>query len=218
MLSLGEHSLEGSLSLEKLKRLFSDCYLALVVLFMYAPIFTLMVLSFNSGRSRAQWSGFSLQWYQAMWADETIMAALRNTLIIAVLSALIATIFGTLAAIALNAMGTLPRNVIMSITNIPMLNADIVTGISLMLSFIAFGISLGFHTILISHITFNIPYVILSVLPKVRQSSRETYEAALDLGASPVQAFFRVVLPEIMPGVTSGFMLAFTMRDRKSVV
>ncbi|HAT02203.1 MAG TPA: spermidine/putrescine ABC transporter permease/substrate-binding protein PotCD [Oribacterium sp.] len=195
----------------KVKRVLSDCYLALIILFMYAPIFTLVVLSFNEGRSRAQWSGFSLHWYEEMLANDTIMAALRNTLVIALISAFLATVLGTMAAIAISNMHSVSRNIIMSITNIPMLNADIVTGISLMLSFIAFGISLGFKTILISHITFNIPYVILSVLPKVRGSSKDTYEAALDLGATPMQAFWKVVLPEIMPGVTAGFMLAFTM-------
>ena len=108
-------------------------------------------------------------------------------------------------------MGRVPKTIVMGITNIPMLNADIVTGISLMLAFIAFGISLGFQTILISHITFNIPYVILSVMPKLKQTSKSTYEAALDLGASPVYAFFKVVFPDILPGVLSGFLLAFTM-------
>lgn len=197
--------------MDKMKKVLSNCYLSFIVLFMYAPIATLVVLSFNSGRSRAKWSGFTTDWYLEMLADDTIMAALRNTLIIAFLSALIATILGTLAAIGINNMKSWSRNTVMSITNIPMLNADIVTGISLMLCFIAFRISLGFHTILIAHITFNLPYVILSVMPKVRQSSKDTYEAALDLGATPMQAFFKVVLPELMPGVTSGFMLAFTM-------
>ncbi len=195
----------------KIKEALSQCYLALIVLFMYAPIMTLVALSFNSGRSRAQWSGFTLDWYAEMWADEAVMAALRNTIIIAFISAFIATVLGTLAAIGLNNMKSVSRNTVMSITNIPMLNADIVTGISMMLCFIAFRISLGFHTILIAHITFNLPYVILSVMPKVRQASKDTYEAALDLGATPVQAFFKVVLPELMPGITSGFMLAFTM-------
>ncbi|WP_036612828.1 ABC transporter permease [Oribacterium sp. P6A1] len=197
--------------MEKLKDTLSQCYLAFIVLFMYAPIVTLVALSFNNGRSRAQWSGFTFDWYAEMWADQAIMAALRNTIIIAFVSAFIATVLGTIAAIGINNMRSVSRNTVMSITNIPMLNADIVTGISMMLCFIAFGVSLGFHTILIAHITFNLPYVILSVMPKVRQASKDTYEAALDLGATPVQAFFKVVLPELMPGVTSGFMLAFTM-------
>ena len=142
---------------------------------------------------------------------EPILPALQNTLVIAFLSAFIATILGTMAAVALRKMKVLPRSLIIGVSNVPMLNADIVTGISLMLCFIAFKISLGFQTILISHITFNLPYVLLSVLPKLRQSSEVSYEAALDLGAKPLYAFFKVVLPDIMPGVLSGFLLAFTM-------
>ena len=139
------------------------------------------------------------------------MNALYTTLIIALLSALIATILGTAAAIGIQAMRKKMRTVVTGVTNIPMLNADIVTGISLMLLFIACRFSLGFKTILIAHITFNIPYVILSVLPKLRQTNVSTYEAALDLGASPLYAFFKVVFPDILPGVSSGFLLAFTM-------
>ena len=146
-----------------------------------------------------------------MFDSATIMDALVNTLLIAFVSALIATIIGTAASIAINSMKPLPRTIIMGITNIPMLNADIVTGISLMLAFIAFGISLGFQTSLIAHITFNIPYVILSVMPKLKQTNKSTYEAAMDLGASPIYAFFKVVFPDILPGVLSGFLLAFTM-------
>lgn len=186
-------------------------YLGLIVLFMYAPIFMLSALSFNAGRSRAHFSGFSLHWYTEMFQDEAILAALQNTLIIAFVSASIATVLGTMAAVAIRNMKKLPRNLIIGVTNVPMLNADIVTGISLMLLFIAFRFTLGFGTILISHITFNLPYVLLSVLPKIRRSSQVSYDAALDLGASPLYAFFKVVLPDIMPGVLSGFLLAFTM-------
>ena len=186
-------------------------YLGLIVLFMYAPIFMLSALSFNAGRSRAHFSGFSLHWYTEMFQDEAILAALQNTLIIAFVSASIATVLGTMAAVAIRNMKKLPRNLIIGVTNVPMLNADIVTGISLMLLFIAFRFTLGFGTILISHITFNLPYVLLSVLPKIRHSSQVSYDAALDLGASPLYAFFKVVLPDIMPGVLSGFLLAFTM-------
>ncbi len=194
-----------------LKRTWQDFYLVLIMIFLYAPIATMMVLSFNSSKSRTQWGGFTLQWYTDMFASRNIMAALHNTLLIALLSALISTIIGVAACIAINSMKTVPRAIVMGITNIPMLNADIVTGISLMLAFIAFGISLGFQTILIAHITFNIPYVILSVMPKLKQTSRSTYEAAMDLGAGPVYAFFKVVFPDILPGVLSGFLLAFTM-------
>lgn len=193
------------------KKWLENGYLGFVVLFLYAPIFMLSVLSFNAGRSRAHFSGFSLRWYVEMFQDETILQALKNTLIIAFLSAFIATVLGTMAAIAIRKMKKLPRNLIIGVTNVPMLNADIVTGISLMLMFIAFRLTLGFNTILISHITFNLPYVLLSVLPKIRQSSQVSFEAALDLGASPLYAFFKVVLPDIMPGVLSGFLLAFTM-------
>ena len=193
------------------KKWLENGYLGFVVLFLYAPIFMLSVLSFNAGRSRAHFSGFSLRWYAEMFQDEAILQALKNTLIIAFLSAFIATVLGTMAAIAIRKMKKLPRNLIIGVTNVPMLNADIVTGISLMLMFIAFRFTLGFNTILISHITFNLPYVLLSVLPKIRQSSQVSYEAALDLGASPLYAFFKVVLPDIMPGVLSGFLLAFTM-------
>ena len=187
------------------KRIVENFYLVLILIFLYAPIVTMMVLSFNSSKSRTQWGGFTLQWYTQMFDSATIMDALVNTLLIAFVSALIATIIGTAASIAINSMKPLPR------TNIPMLNADIVTGISLMLAFIAFGISLGFQTILIAHITFNIPYVILSVMPKLKQTNKSTYEAAMDLGASPIYAFFKVVFPDILPGVLSGFLLAFTM-------
>ncbi len=194
-----------------IRKIWQDCYLALIMIFLYAPIATMMVLSFNNSKSRTQWGGFTLKWYTQMFASRNIMDALYNTLLIAFLSALVATIIGTAAAIAINSMKQVPKTILMGITNIPMLNADIVTGISLMLAFIAFGISLGFKTVLISHITFNIPYVILSVMPKLKQTNRYTYEAAMDLGAGPVYAFFKVVFPDILPGVLSGFLMAFTM-------
>ena len=197
--------------IESLRKILADFYLVLILIFLYAPILTMMVLSFNTSKSRTQWGGFTLSWYQQMLSDPDILAALSNTLLIAFVSALAACILGTAAAIAINSMKPVSRTIIMGITNIPMLNADIVTGISLMLAFIAFGISLGFKTILISHITYNIPYVILSVMPKMKQTDKSTYEAALDLGASPLYAFFKVVFPDILPGVLSGFLLAFTM-------
>lgn len=193
------------------RRIWQDFYLIVIMIFLYAPIATMVVLSFNSSKSRTQWGGFTLQWYKQIFASRNIISALQNTLLIAFLSALIATIIGTAAAIAINSMNQVPKTILMGITNIPMLNADIVTGISLMLAFIAFGISLGFKTVLIAHITFNIPYTILSVMPKLKQTNRSTYEAAMDLGAGPIYAFFKVVFPDILPGVLSGFLLAFTM-------
>lgn len=185
--------------------------MVLILIFLYAPILTMMVLSFNESKSRTHWGGFTLQWYAQMFDSRSIMGALTTTLIIAFASALIATVIGTAAALSIHSMRLVPKSVVMGITNIPMLNADIVTGISLMLAFIAFGISLGFKTVLIAHITFNIPYVILSVMPKLKQTDKYTYEAALDLGAPPLYAFFKVVFPDVMPGVLSGFLLAFTM-------
>ena len=196
---------------ERFRKFISDFYLVIILIFLYAPIFTMMVLSFNQSKSRTHWGGFTLSWYTQMFQSRAIMYALYTTLLVAMISALVATVIGTVTALAINHISLCPKNIFMGISNIPMLNADIVTGISLMLAFIAFGISLGFKTVLISHITFNIPYVILSVMPKLKQTDRSTYEAALDLGASPAYAFFQVVFPDIMPGVLSGFLLAFTM-------
>ena len=196
---------------ERFRKFISDFYLVIILIFLYAPIFTMMVLSFNQSKSRTHWGGFTLSWYTQMFESRAIMYALYTTLLVAMISALVATVIGTVTAIAISHMKPVPKNIFMSISNIPMLNADIVTGIALMLAFIAFGISLGFKTVLISHITFNIPYVILSVMPKLKQTDRSTYEAALDLGASPAYVCFEVVFPDIMPGVLSGFLLAFTM-------
>ena len=199
-----------------LKRL----YLVFIFVLLYAPILTLIVFSFNASRTRAKWGGFSLKWYVSLFENDQILQALSNTLVIALLSSLIATVIGTMAAIALSSMKSRSRTFWLSMVNIPMLNAEIVTGISLMMLFIAAGnllslmgggVTFGFWTVLIGHITFNLPYVVLSVMPKLKQVNISTYEAALDIGASPLYAFFKVVLPDIMPGVMSGFLLAFTL-------
>lgn len=197
--------------MKRLKRILADAYLGIIFLLMYAPIATLMVLSFNSSKSRAKWGGFTLDWYQKLLDSPEIMEALMNTLSIAFFSALIATVIGTLACIAINRMHKSTKGLFLALNNIPLLNGDIVTGISMMLVFIAFGITFGYGSILIAHTTFNIPYVVLSVLPRLRQTNRSTYEAAMDLGAAPVQAFVKVVLPELFPGILSGFLMAFTM-------
>lgn len=198
-----------------IKKILKTSYLAIVLLFTYIPILVMVVLSFNSSKSRVNFTGFSLKWYQQMFTDRNIVSALQNTISIALISSIVAVVIGTMAAIAINSMSRRHRNIYMSITNIPMLNADVATGISLMLCFIAYGKVLNFglswYTVLIAHITFNIPYVILSVMPKLKGASQLEYEAARDLGATSLQAFFKVVLPEIMPGVVSGFMLAVTM-------
>ncbi len=193
------------------KKWCSNFYIGLMIFFLYAPILVLVVLSFNKSKSRSKWGGFTLQWYERLFSDEEIISALTNTLLIALLSALIATLIGTLAAIGINSMKSGTRTLMMTITNIPMLNAEIVTGISLMLVFVAVNFARGFASVLIGHITFNIPYVILSVMPKLRQTSRVTYEAARDLGASSFMAFVKVVLPDLFPGIFSGFLLSFTM-------
>lgn len=203
-----------------IKKIASRAYLFFIFVLLYAPIVTLIVLSFNASKSRAKWGGFTLKWYAALFENRQIMQALYNTLLVAFLSALLATLIGTAACIALNAMKKRWRSFWLGMVNIPMLNADIVTGISLMLIFIAvgqvlshFGLSMpfGFWTVLIGHITFNIPYVILSVMPKLKQTNISTYEAALDLGASPLYAFFKTTFPDILPGILSGALLAFTM-------
>ncbi len=165
----------------------------------------------TASRTRAKWGGFTFKWYAELFDNAVIMQALWNTLSIALLSALAATLIGTITCIAMQKMKRRNRTILMGITNIPMLNAEIVTGISLMLLLISLGIKFGFLTILLAHITFNIPYVILSVMPRVRQLNPHTYEAALDLGATHLQAFFKVIFPDILPGVLSGFLMAFTM-------
>ena len=194
-----------------MRNFFGKIYLTLVLVFLYAPIATLMILSFNSSKSRSHWGGFTLDWYLELFSNEEIMAAFRTTVILAFLSALIATILGTAACTGMQYMKRRGRSIIMGITNIPMLNADIVTGVSLMLLFIAARVSMGFTTVLFSHITFNIPYVILSVMPRYRELNHSTYEAALDLGAKPVYAYFKVVLPDLMNAILSGFLMSFTM-------
>ena len=193
-----------------LKNLLSRCYIGLIVLFLYAPILVLIVLSFNRSRSRVTWGGFTLEWYGQLFSNRQIMDALVTTLVLAFLSALIATVIGVLAALGIHAMRQRNYQIMMIFTNIPILNADIVTGISLMLWFVHF-MPLGFGSVLIAHITFNIPYVILSVMPKIRQMNVSLYEAARDLGANAVYGFFRVILPQLLSGIVSGFFMAITM-------
>ena len=194
-----------------MKRFIERFYVAIIFIFLYAPIVTLIVLSFNNSRTRAKWGGFTTNWYSELFKNDAIMQALYNTIFIAIISSVVATIIGTITCIALNNMKARTRNLLLGMNNIPMLNADIVTGISLMLLFISFGFRFGMQTILLAHITFNIPYVILNVMPKFKQLNPNTYEAALDLGASPVYAFFKVICPDILPGILSGFLMAFTM-------
>lgn len=186
-------------------------YLAIILFFLYVPIVVLIIQSFNAGKSRAKWEGFSFKWYAELFQSQSIMQALYVTLTVAILAAIISTVLGTLAAIGIHAMKKRPQAMMMTITNIPMTMPDIVTGISLMLLFLFTKIERGYWTMLLAHITFDTPYVILSVMPKLKQMNSHAYEAALDLGATPAYALFHVILPEIMPGVITGAMMAFTM-------
>ncbi len=196
----------------------SKIYTALVFAFLYAPIIVMIVFSFNSTSSTSVFSGFSLEWYKVLLEDEATLRALYNTLILAVSSSLIATVLGTAAAVGIDRYKKgIARSSIMAVTNIPMMNPEIVTGISMMLLFVFVGrlvnidAVLGFGTLLIAHVTFNLPYIILNVLPKLRQTDRNLAEAAQDLGCKPAMAFFKVVLPSIMPGIITGMITAFTL-------
>lgn len=197
--------------MKKIRSFFKGTYLALILLFLYAPIAVLMVFSFNDSKTMGQWKGFSLRWYEALLSDATLMNALWVTLSVAIISAIVATVIGTFAAIGIHSMKKAPRAVVENISQLPMVNPDLVTGISFMMLFAFIGLTGGYVRMLIAHITFNIPYVIFSVLPKLRQSSNSLYEAAMDLGCTPWMALRKVVIPDIMPGIVSGFILAFTM-------
>ncbi|MBQ4626608.1 MAG: ABC transporter permease [Clostridia bacterium] len=196
----------------------SKIYTFIVFLFLYAPIIVLILFSFNSTSSTSVFAGFSLQWYKRLFEDEATLRSFSNTIILAVSSSLIATVLGTAAAVGIDKYKKgIGRSSIMAVTNIPMMNPEIVTGISMMLLFVFVGklvnvdAVLGFGTLLIAHVTFSLPYVILNVLPKLRQTDRNLAEAAQDLGCKPVTAFFKVVLPSIMPGIISGMIMAFTL-------
>lgn len=193
------------------KPIFKKIYAALIFVFLYAPILVLIVFSFNSSKSRSHWDGFTLSWYKALFNDSQIMNSLYYTVAIALLAALIATVLGTAAAIGIYNMKSIHRTIIMNLTYMPMLNPDIVTGISLMLLFVFIKIPFGFITMLLAHITMDIPYVILSVIPKLKQLNNQIFDAALDLGASPLYAYRRIILPKIMSGIFTGFLLAFTL-------
>ena len=226
------------MSLQKKNGVLNRLFMGLVFLFLYAPIFLLIVFSFNDGNSSVVWKGFSLHWYVELFQDRLIMQSIYTTLLVSLLATAIATVAGTFASIGFYTMRRRWRDPLMTVNSIPMMNADIVTGVSLCLLFVAvFGLwngfaenyrltfslfgavyritfprlTLGFGTLLIAHITFNIPYVILSVGPKLRQMDKNLVDAAQDLGCTWIQAFWKVILPEIMPGIVSGALIAFTM-------
>ncbi len=192
------------------KMTFSRIYTGLIFLFLYIPIGVLIVNSFNASKSRTVWTGFTLDWYSKLFHNETIMTSLLNTLIVALIASVAATILGTAAAIGIYNMNHVARRFIMNITMIPNLNPEIVTGVSLMLLFVFLKMEFGFTTLILSHITFCVPYVILNVMPKLRQMNRSLCEAAMDLGCNQMQVFRKVIVPEIMPGILSGFLMSLT--------
>ncbi len=197
----------------KKKSIISKIYIGLILFFLYSPIAVMIVMSFNKGKTIV-WRGFSLKWYGEVFNDRTIMEALGNTLLIAVLASLFATILGTAAAIGISNFKGRKRAVIQNISNIPIISPDIVMGVSLMLLFTFLGIifrfEMGFGTVLISHICFCVPFVVLNVIPRIRRMDPSLYDAARDLGCNEWQAFFKVVIHELMPGITSGFLMSFT--------
>ncbi len=192
-------------------------YLVVVFALMYAPIAVLVFFSFNAGSSTSQFTGFSLRWYLSLFQNRYVLQALYNTLLLAAASAVISTLLGTAAAVGIDRMRRWPRRVVNAVTNVPMMNPDIVTGVSMLLLFVFAGrllhreSVLGFWTLLIAHVTFNLPYVILSVLPVLSRVDRHLSEAAQDLGCTPAAAFFKVVLPAISSGIVTGFIMAFTL-------
>lgn len=201
-----------------MKKTVSNLYIGLIMFFLYAPMLVMIVLSFNGTASTSVMEGFSLKWYQQLLGDNVTLTALSNTLILAVSSSLISVVLGTMAAVGIHTMKKKwVKSAVLTVTNIPMMNPEIVTGVSMMLLFVFVGSfvsskdALGFPTLLIAHITFNLPYVILSVLPKLRQTDKHLSEAAQDLGCTPVSAFFKVVLPNISSGIITGLIMAFTL-------
>lgn len=193
------------------KKYLSKIYMSLIFLFLYAPIIVLAVFSFNESKSRGNWTEFSFKWYIELFQDKDIRSAFYYTITIAIISAIIATILGTIAAIGINSMKGKMKSALLNVNYLPVVNPDIVTGISLMILYISFNIDFGFNTILISHIIFNTPYVILSILPKLKQLDVHMTEAAMDLGATPMYALRKVIIPEIKPGIVTGFLMAFTL-------
>lgn len=195
----------------------SKIYTALIFVFLYAPIAIMIFFSFNSGRSTSKFEGFSFDWYIKLFENRDVADALKNTIVLAILSALISTVIGTIAAVGISKLrNKVVKTVLTTVTNIPMMNPDIVTGVSMLLFFVGVGTIIGingrsFISVLIAHITFNLPYVVLNVLPKIRQMDKHLPEAAMDLGCTPIQSFFKVELPAILPGVFSGALMAFTL-------
>lgn len=192
-------------------RVFSSAYLILILLFIYLPIGYLVLFSFNEGKSMTNFSGFSLKWYESMFQNRTMIESITTTLIVAVVATVVSTVVGTVAAIGLSKAKRIIRSIVMEVNNLPVMNPDIVTAIGLMLLFISVKFQLGMVTLILSHISFCIPYVILTVMPKLRQLDDNVAEAALDLGATPFKALTKVIIPQILPAIISGALIAFSM-------
>jgi spermidine/putrescine transport system permease protein len=194
-----------------LKKFFQHGYVALIFLFLYAPIVVLILFSFNDSKSRIIWNGFTLDWYRQLFQNDIIMNAFWTTLLVAAVSAIASTIIGTVAALGIHSMPKLSKNIFLTVNNIPMTTSDTIMGMSFMLLFFYVGISKGMMTLLLAHITFCTPYVVLSVMPRLRQLDKNIYEAAMDLGATPFMTIKKVILPEIMPSIITGAIMAFTI-------
>ena len=188
----------------------SRIYVWLIYAFLYAPIAVLIFFSFNQAKSRTVFTGFTLDWYRKLFTNDVIINATLNTLFVAIVASVAAVLLGTAAAIGITALNRKLRALVVNVSYLPMMNPDIITGVSLMLLFLFFKMELGFTTLILAHITFNLPIVIFNVMPKLRQMDKNVYSAALDLGCNHTQALFKVVLPEIMPGITAGFLMSVT--------
>ncbi len=192
-------------------KIFRTLWMALILLFLYAPILIMIALSFNASVSRSQWTGFTLDWYVKLFHDPAILGALKTTIEVAVIATIVSTIIGTLGAIGIHSMNSGMAGLLIDVSYLPMTTPDIVTGVSLMLMYLFCHVPLGKWTMIFAHIAFDIPYVLFSVMPKLRQMNPNLYEAALDLGCHPIKALYKVIVPEIMPGIFTGALLAFTM-------
>ena len=199
------------MSMKKKKKFLSSGYLILILLFIYLPIAYVVLFSFNDSKSMTKFTGFSLRWYENMFNDRTMLQSIYYTVLVAVISTVVSTIVGTVTAIGLSKAKKVIRSAVLEVNNLPVMNPDIVTAIGLMLLFVSAKVQLSLVTLILAHISFSIPYVILSIMPKLRQLDDNVAEAALDLGATPVQALTKVIIPQIYPAILSGALIAFSM-------
>lgn len=194
-----------------MSKLWKRIYLCLIFAFLYAPIAVLIVFSFNEGKTRGSWDGFSLTWYQELWQDSEILSAVSNTFVVAIITTIIATVIGTLGAIGIEQYRRKQKKLILGLNQIPVINPDIVMAVGLMVLYRSLSLDFGYLTLILAHIAFTVPYVVLSVLPKLKQMPRALPEAAMDLGATPIQTLWQVIIPYIRPGIISGALMAFTL-------